>query len=94
MKTIFKYPIKIQGEFEMELPQDAKILKVDAKQGLPCMWAMVNPEAPKTKRKFHIFGTGHALPEKIDALDHVGTFIEGHLVWHLFEDGFHQPQEN
>lgn len=52
---------------------------------IPCIWALVNPEAPKEIRKFRLFGTGHPFPD--EPLSHVGTFKMAHdkLVFHLFE---------
>jgi hypothetical protein len=46
-------------------------------------WAEFTAGAPKTPRRFQVFGTGHPLPP--DAR-HVGTCprVSG-LVWHLYE---------
>jgi hypothetical protein len=54
------------------------------------MWALVNPEASKEKRRFELYGTGHDVPES-DGLIHVGTFQmqDGALVFHLFERKVH-----
>ena len=55
----------------------------------PCLWALVNPDAPMETRTFRVVGTGHDIPP--DGADylwyHVGTFQMhgGYFVGHLFE---------
>lgn len=55
------------------------------KQEVPCIWALVDSEAPKETRKFRLFGTGHPLSD--EPLTHCGSFKMAHdkLVFHLFE---------
>ena len=67
------------------MPKGADILWVDMQQGQPCIWARVNPDAPKERKRIRIFGTGHPIPD--DLGDYVGTFMmkDGALVFHLYE---------
>ena len=37
MKTILRYPFKIAGKIEIEMPGDARVLTVQAHRGVPCM---------------------------------------------------------
>lgn len=87
MRSIWKYPLAIADEIqEIDMPIGAKILTVQIQRGVACMWALVDPEAEKTKRAFKIIGTGH--PIKVDVtLDYIGTVqqLGGTLVWHVFE---------
>ena len=86
MKTIYKYTLAITDFQSIELPKDSQILSVQAQQGQPCLWALVDPKAPKVKRNFAIHGTGHPV-EKAHRKIHIGTFklSAGNLVFHCFE---------
>ena len=83
MKNIYKYPVDL-GEFELELPKDYKILKVQMQGDAPFLWAEVNPESEVEKVKFFVRGTGHEF-ETVDQI-YIGTFkmAGGGLIWHLF----------
>ncbi len=52
----------------------------------PCMWALVDPDAPKENRNFRFVGTGHPI-KQADKMKFCGTiFIRGGgLVFHIFE---------
>jgi len=88
MKTIWKFPFKVQDRFELEMPGGAQILDVQVQHGQPCIWAVVDTEVPSVKRRFVIVGTGHSMSHYLTGWPHVGTFQEagGALVWHLFVD--------
>lgn len=86
MTTIWKFQVRIEDAFTLEMPKGAKILSVQTQGNTPCLWAMVDPQAEKQKRYFSVFGTG--FPFEIgDHLTFVGTFQihGGSLVFHLFE---------
>lgn len=85
MQKVYKYPIHDLATREIELPAGAHILTVQMQQGQPCLWALVDPNAPMEKRQILIVGTEHALIEPIHR--HVATFqmMEGSLVFHFFE---------
>ena len=83
--TVYKYPIPIEDEFNLELPIGAKILKIELQGNHPNIWALVNSENENQKRSFRFAGTGHSLPEK--ELNYIGSvhMNSGQLVFHLFE---------
>ncbi len=87
MKTVWKYPIVPVGLLAISLPVGAQILDVQAQDGTPMMWAVVDDEAPKETRTFALVGTGHPMPK--GEVSYVGTFQfcpgERWLVFHLFE---------
>jgi hypothetical protein len=89
MNAIFKYPIMADGSLVIALPKGAKILDVQAQHGNPFIWALVDDEAPKEKRVFEIYGTGHPIKNITEptAREYIGTFQlnGGSLVFHLFE---------
>lgn len=87
-KTIYKYDIKIDDKFEIQLPIGAEILSVQIQYGDPKMWVLVDPAAPIAPRVFEVFGTGHPIHYDM-GIDRrfIGTFQiqDGRLVFHLFE---------
>ena len=84
-KTIWKFAIPDSTVFTLAMPQDAKVLSVQIQCESPVLWALVDPQAPKAKRTFHVVGTGWDF-DPTD-LSYVGTFQlqGGLLVFHLFE---------
>lgn len=84
--TIWKFPFSITDNFDIEMPDNAKILAVQMQKSRPCIWALVEPSFPKTKRKFRLAGTGHSLDGE-ESIHYIGTFqtYGGKLVFHLFE---------
>ena len=82
--TIWKFPIPLEDEFELEMPLGAAILCVQVQGEEPCIWARVDPKAKKHRRVFRLAGTGREIPKE---LGYIGTFQlrGGTLVFHLFE---------
>lgn len=84
MYEVWKYVI--QPESEIEMPVDSQVLSVGTQGDDICIWAKVDPLAPKTHRNFVVFGTGHQIPDYLK-LSFIGTaFLHcGQLVFHVFE---------
>ncbi len=84
---VFKYPIPTKDSFSLLLPKEAKILAVQTQKNNPCIWALVDTNAPNETRRFRLAGTGHPIDENMDDLNYIGTFqmLDGVLIWHLFE---------
>jgi hypothetical protein len=84
-KKIFKYPIPIDDEIVLSMPEGAEVLSVQVQRGQPCIWAVVNPTRPPVHHTFEIRGTGHRF------MGNEGRFIgsfqleNGYLIFHLFE---------
>lgn len=85
MLTIYKYPFKIEDNFKIAMPKNAKILAVAIKDEIPCIWAMVETYNDLALKEFWLRGTGHNC-EEIRNLSYVGSFqiLGGSLVFHLF----------
>lgn len=83
--TIYKYPLTVTDEQELNIQADARILCCQMQGGHPCLWALVDPSARMTKRKIFIVGTGNKVPERTI---YIGTvqMLSGALVWHVFEE--------
>lgn len=96
-RIIYKYPVPLQDEFELELPYGANIC-LFATQGAGSrvrLWiehsATGNPRM--VTRRFRLLGTGHTFEG--DGFAHVGSVVAGSFVWHLFEDlrGVKEPAD-
>ena len=84
MKTVWKYKIKINETFELELPIGARIILIGLQHNDLCLWAEVDTEVETEKRFFRIHGTGHPINEGF--LNHIKSFIDGDFVWHIYEE--------
>jgi hypothetical protein len=86
--TIYKYPLKITGTQQIELPINAVLLTVQMQGETLCLWAKVEERNTVDDRTIEIFGTGHPIDNY--ARSYIGTVQEecgadGVLVWHVFE---------
>ena len=82
---IWKFPLGVTDVQVLEVPFGAKFLTVQVQNGVPCLWALVNPESGKVGRTIEVFGTGHHMDES--DREYIGTFqlSGGALVFHVFE---------
>ena len=88
MKTIHKYPLSLQDDFTLDLPQAAVILCVQTQNNFPYIWALVDTDRPIVTQRFALRGTGHDCEDVSSILyDYIGTFHlrGGELVFHLFK---------
>lgn len=91
MKTVWKFEIiefeKIDDYFELDLPENAKILTLQMQSFTLCIWILVDSNVLTEKRKFRIYGTGHRINETDKQLSYIGTFQlhGGTFIYHLFE---------
>ena len=83
MKKIWKYALK-DSDAEYEIPEGGRILSVQMQGGGLTMWALVDIDAKREKRRVTVYGTGHDLPPYPGR--YVGTVqASPALVWHIFE---------
>lgn len=88
MKTIYKYPLKIETPQTIILPIGAKILSIQNQLDEAVLWAIVDNNVKTEQRHFYFFGTGHELPEVFGTdLNYITTIQQddGNYVWHIFE---------
>ena len=86
MQSIWKFPLGVSAAIDIRMPVGARILCVQAQFGTPCIWALVDIDAPKlVARTFYTYCTGHQ-HEAMTGV-YVGTYqLEGGaLVFHVFE---------
>ena len=86
MSTIWKFQFDIVNPLSISMPSGAQILSVQDQDGVPCMWAMVNPEKAAEMRYFEIFRTGQPMClDKAIERRFIGTFQQPPFEWHVFE---------
>ncbi len=95
MNAIWKYPIPVADEFQLEMPMGARPLTVQVQDGKPYLWALVNTEFDVEPHRFRLAGTGHPLEEDVWSYAYVGTFQvrDGRLVFHVFYKGLGAREE-
>ena len=89
---IFKYPLPIKDDAEIQIPRGAQILTVQTQKGEPYIWALVETDAELTTRRLCVRGTGHTF--KGNEGRYIGRFQleNGTLVFHVFEARKNEPR--
>lgn len=86
MKTIHKFTHPVATEFEIVVPVCATLLKVGRDTRRPddlAFWFEINTEEErKAPRRFHIVGTGHAVPAC--GVTYVDSIQMGSFIWHVY----------
>lgn len=84
MKTVWKFPLEPLAP-RVVMPEGARIVHIAAQAGEVCLWAEVNPEAPREKRTFHCVMTGGRADGRGE---YVGTahLVDSGLVVHVYEE--------
>lgn len=84
MRTVWKFPLISTGPCDIDVPEGGviKFVGVDPATGLLAFWAEVDANASTKPRRFQVCGTGLSVP---DRAAHLGSVIQGTLVWHLYE---------
>jgi len=83
MRVIWKFPLELKTHNKLLMPEGALVVHVAAQSGVPCLWALCEPRAPKEPRLFAIVPTGMAFDEN-DAT-YLGTFILNGGGLHVLE---------
>ena len=86
MKTIWKFVLPVEDFVGFEMPRGAQILTVQVQNNQICMWALVDPTAPKDRRHFQVVGTGHPF-KNWQQCNYIGSvqMLQGELVFHVYE---------
>lgn len=85
-KVVWKFPLVIADVSVIEIPSDYRFIHVGLDpSGDPCVWAIVDTESPKKSKPLYIAGTGHKLKTFQHANSHIGSFVQGGFVWHVFQ---------
>ena len=86
MKTIYKYPLKIDNFQILQIPLGATFLCVKLQETYPVLYAMVDTDNALVPVRIFLVGTGRdatwLYPE-----NYLGTVIMHEFVWHFFSNG-------
>lgn len=82
-QVIYKYYVSL-GPFSHRMPKGARILCVQMQDGVPQIWALVDPNVGNERRDFAVIGTGIS-DATLSKSQYIGTFQDPPFVWHLFE---------
>ena len=89
--TIWKFPVELTDMQAVEMPRGARILDVQSHSGFldsPLqLWALVDPDADKCRRRIAVRGTGHPVDADVRRSTYIATVQQGSLVWHVFDLG-------
>lgn len=94
-KAIYKYPLEVLQSQQVNLPERAEILSIQAQGEVFCIWALVDPqEAKKETRIIEIYPTGsrfvYQSPNQRKYISTIQMY-GGQLVFHAFELLTNQP---
>lgn len=85
---IYKYTLPIQEKYDLELPLNSKIIRVEDVDGLFYLWAIVNVEEELTEiRHLEFYKTGQPIEDATNLI-YLGLcklFIMQELGLYLFE---------
>lgn len=85
--AIWKFALRPWSIF-VDLPRGAELLSAGAQDHDVVVWAVVDPDAPKVKRKLAAVPTGPAIPPGLRDTEFVATvqMVDG-LVFHVLDGG-------
>lgn len=86
MRTIWKFAVPVITRHQLiTMPLGAQPLCIQTVNGSPCIYAMVNTEAPPSTLALHLLGTGHQVLAGDDAGIYLGSVqLRDATVWHAF----------
>lgn len=85
MQTIWKFPINVTDEQQINVPKGARFLTAQFQHGNLCLWAQVDDSAFTERRTIRVIGTGHPIPDAA-SLQYIASVqtMGGNLVFHVF----------
>lgn len=93
-KQIWKFPLELREEQEIEMPENANIIHVAEQHNRICLWAEIDPKNIKLKRIFYVVGTGWNIPN-LSMVLYLGSVVmtPGAYVWHVYQKIEHWMEE-
>lgn len=85
---IYKYQMPVLESFEMTLPKDAEIIRMNDEGGMFWLWAVVDTSKEDEVRQFRAFKTGAEIPKGV-RLSYVGfcaVHVQMELGLYIFEE--------
>lgn len=85
MKTIWKFPLRIDDEQYIDMPRGSKMLSVQLQGNEPYLWAEVDDSYPVEPHLVVMMGTGHPKSHKADRFVDIFQMAGGSLVFHVYQ---------
>ncbi|MCU1356415.1 MAG: hypothetical protein JWM89_1833 [Acidimicrobiales bacterium] len=96
MRAVWKFelrpPADATGLQVVDMPERAELLTAGLDGlGVPCVWALVDPDGPVSGRRLCVLMTGQAVPGlQASGLTYVGSFVKPEpglpaVIGHVFE---------
>ena len=82
MRTVYKFPLEIEGVQTVKIPACYNLLHVAMQRDVLTLWAEVVTENRLVDVTILIFGTGHSMPDTHK--EYIGTVFQGPFVWHVY----------
>lgn len=82
-EVIYKYPLKLIPVQTISAPI-SRILTIQAQNGNPCLWAVVNRNKSNATFEICLSGTGTQDGYSFEELTYISTMQISHLVLHWF----------
>jgi len=85
METIWKYELETIDSAQIVMPKERRLLTVQVQRGIPCLWALVDPDSPRETVTIITKGTCHLIYAPVG--HYIGTYQldDGSLIFHVFE---------
>ncbi len=87
-KTIWKFMPQLNNSdmsvATVDMPAGARVLAAREQGDELCIWAEVDPSEVMQTRYFHVFGTGHKMPDDPGAYVGTALLYSGTLVLHVY----------
>lgn len=101
MRTVWKFPLlRMHGWNDVAMGANAEgvtqvvLAAIDPSSGLPCVWIEGDDTGAHMTRSFGVFPTGGMIEDKKhEPIEHVGSLIDGSLVWHIYERTLYYGQD-
>ena len=87
MKVIYNYPVEVQSEFSLDIPENAEVLCVQTQHDNPYIWVLLDTSDDSIERNFSVVPTGQEILWTDKQARYIGTFqlSDGFFIGHLFE---------
>lgn len=89
MAVVYKYPLKIVEQQTINLPEFAQIIRCECVDGLPYLWALVQPDAPSRTRFIEMYKTGQRIetpPRELYYLGACKIIVDMEICLYTFEN--------
>jgi len=81
---IFKYKLSFENKTFVRMPEKSEIMDIQMQDGIPVMWALVDPESREIVVRINNYGTGMEIHTTTTKNEYLATIQNGDLILHFF----------